>query len=279
MFRSIGLILSILVTAFAPALPSAAATATAPPTIISVAHRGASAYAPENTIAAFKLARQQRADMFEIDIQMTKDQQLVLMHDMTLTRTTNVEEVFPDRSPWKVSDFTLEEIRTLDAGSWLGEQFKGEPVPTLGDTLRAMNGSPMDLLLEVKAPELYPGIEARTAGELERHRSWLRPNRLVVQSFNWDSMRTFHEVMPDVPIGLLGTPQAARLVELATFADQINPHYSTLSAEYVRQVHDLNMEVFTWTVDDPQTMRHVITLEVDGVITNKPDVLRAELSV
>ncbi|MGP3929630.1 glycerophosphodiester phosphodiesterase [Nonomuraea sp. KM88] len=242
--------------------------------VANVAHRGASAYAPENTIAAFELADEQRADMFELDVQETKDHRLVLMHDTTLTRTTDAEEVFPGLSPWNVGDLTYSQIRDLDAGSWLSGEHAGEPVPTLGEALRAMSGSGMGLLLEVKAPDRYPGIEARIAAELRRNPRWLAPGRLVVQSFDWDSMRTFHRLMPGVPIGLLGTPATAELPSLATFADQINPPYTTLTSAYVRRVHGLGMEVLTYTVDDPDDMRRMISYGVDGIITNRPDVLR-----
>jgi glycerophosphoryl diester phosphodiesterase len=245
----------------------------APSAVTGVAHRGASAYAPENTVAAFELAREQNADMFELDVQETKDHALVLMHDTTLARTTDVERVFPDRAPWRVGDFTLAEIRRLDAGSWFAPRYEGEPVPTLGEALRAMGGSGMGLLLEVKAPGLYPGIEARIARELRRSPSWLSPDRLAVQSFDWNSMRRFHRAMPEVPIGLLGTPAVAQLPRLAEFADQVNPPHTDLTPEYVRRVHAHRMEVFTWTVDDPATMRRMISQRVDGIITNRPDVL------
>ncbi|MEU0570296.1 glycerophosphodiester phosphodiesterase family protein [Nonomuraea sp. NPDC005983] len=239
-----------------------------------VAHRGASAYAPENTVAAFEVARDQHADMFETDVQETKDHQLILMHDPTLARTTDVEKVFPGRAPWNVGDFTLAEVRKLDAGSWFASEYRREPVPTLADTLRAMDGEGLDLLLEIKEPQLYPGIETRVAAELRRHPSWL--GRVVVQSFSWDSMRTFHQVMPQVPVGLLGTPAVADLPKLAKFAKKINPPYENLTADYVRRVHDQDMEVFTWTANTPDTIRRLVSYRVDGIITNKPDVCRSE---
>lgn len=162
----------------------------------------------------------------------------------------------------------------MDAGSWFASKYGGEPVPTLGETLRAMGGRRLGLLLEIKAPRLYPGIEARVADELRRHPSWLVPGRLVVQSFDWDSMRTFHQIMPEVPIGLIGTPEVAELPGLARFADQINPPYNTLTPAYVRSVHSHRMEVLTWTVDDPAVMRRMISHGVDGIITNRPDLMR-----
>ena len=250
--------------------------------VVDIAHRGASGYAPENTIAGFQLATKQHADMFELDVQESRDHQLVVMHDTTLARTTNVEEIFPDRAPWNVSDFTLSEIRKLDAGSWFSPKYAGEPVPTLGETLLAMRGSGLGLLLEIKSPELYPGIERRIATELRSKDAWLVPDprerRLVVESFNWDSMRRFHSIMPGVPIGLLGAPAVPKLPELASFADQINPEYVDLTPEYVQDVHGLGMEVFTWTVNDEDTMRAAIAAGVDGIATTRPDALYTVLT-
>lgn len=265
-------------TANAANVANAAAPTVARRKATAVAHRGASAYAPENTIAAFRLARKQRADMFELDVQETKDHKLVVLHDTTLGRTTNVESVYPGKGPWKVSSFTLAQVRRLDAGSWFGKRFKGERIPTLGEALRAMNGAGIGLLLEIKSPSLYPGIERRIAAELRRNPAWLRPDprerRLAVQSFDWNSVRRFHGVLPAVPTGLLGTPKTSELKGLARFADQINPTHTTLTAAYVKRVHALGMDAFTWTVDDPAAMRRALRLGVDGVISNKPDVLR-----
>jgi glycerophosphoryl diester phosphodiesterase len=246
--------------------------------VADVAHRGASAYAPENTLVAFRMARTRRADLFEIDVQRTKDGQLVLIHDRTLARTTNVEQVFPRRRPWTVGDFTLAEIRRLDAGSWFGKAFRGEPVPTLGETLRHMETAGLGLLLEVKSPGLYPGIGRQVATELRRFPSWSRPDpggrRLMVQSFDWNFARDFKPLMPWVPVGLLGKPKVARLPRLSRFADQINPSHRTLTPAYVTSVHRLGMEIFTWTIDNPRDMRRAIRLRVNGIISNRPDVLR-----
>ncbi|MEV5557502.1 glycerophosphodiester phosphodiesterase family protein [Nonomuraea wenchangensis] len=268
---TLGIALSLGTVAAPPASAGAWASATRP---VDVAHRGASAYAPENTIAAFRLAHDLGADLFELDVQETKDHKLVLMHDTTLSRTTNVKDVYPDLSPWRVGDLTLAQIRRLDAGSWAGSRYAGERVPTLGDALDAMAGSGMGLLLEVKAPELYPGIERRIADELRRHPAWQAPGRLVVQSFDWQSMRALHSHLPQVSIGLLGTPPADELPQLAKFADLINPSYTTLTAAYVQRVHALGMRTLAWTVDSPTAMRTLLDRGVDGIITNRPDVLR-----
>lgn len=275
MLRGIGLVVAIVLTTLSSwttltttlAVPAGAASRP-----LVVAHRGASAYAPENTVVAFELAREQRADMFELDVQETEDHELVLMHDTTLSRTTDAERVFPGRAPWRVGDFTLAEIRKLDAGSWFSREYAGEGVPTLGEVLRAMRGSGLGLLLEIKEPRLYPGIEARVADELRNESSWL--GHVVVQSFDWASMRRFHRLMPGVPIGLLGTPAIGDLPALAAYADQINPPYGEVTKEYVRRVHRLRMEVLAWTVDDPAAVRRLIGAGVDAVITNRPGSVR-----
>ncbi|WP_157430975.1 glycerophosphodiester phosphodiesterase [Actinomadura macra] len=250
--------------------------------IANVAHRGASAYAPENTLAAFRLARSKHADVFEIDVQETKDHKLVVVHDSTLTRTTNLESVYPARSTSKVSGFTLAQIKKLDAGSWFAAKYKGERVPTLSEVLTAMDGRGLGLLVEIKNPASYPGIERRIAAELKRHPSWLRPDprqrRLAVQSFDWNSVKRFHSALPAVPTALLGKPEVADLPKVAKYADQINPTYGSLTASYVKKVHATRMRVQTWTLDDRTRMRKAVGLGVDGIITNRPDVLYGVLS-
>ncbi|MEV7524578.1 glycerophosphodiester phosphodiesterase family protein [Streptomyces sp. NPDC091371] len=247
------------------------------------AHRGASAYAPENTLDAIDLAMRLGFDWVENDVQRTKDGELVVVHDDTLARTTDVEQVFPDRGPWKVGDFTAAEIARLDAGSWFGEEYAGAFVPTLREYLDRVQRNRQRLLLEIKKPELYPGIEEQTlkvlgeAGWLdERHVA----QRLVVQSFSADSVRVVHGLRPDLVTAFLGTPTVADLPRYAEFTDRINPWHTTISADWVAAVHGLRgahgkaMEVDTWIVDDAATARKVKAMGVDGIITNAPDVIR-----
>ncbi|MDP2775090.1 MAG: glycerophosphodiester phosphodiesterase family protein [Nocardioides sp.] len=249
--------------------------------VVNTAHRGAMGYAPENTLAAFRLGAEQGADLVESDVQRSKDGVLVLMHDTTLSRTTDVEQVFPDRAPWRVSDFTYEEIKQLDAGSWFSEEYAGERVPTMSEMVKLLRRSRAGILMELKSPALYPGIEAQVAREFARYRGYVRSavraERLVVQSFDWESMARYHEVQPAVPVGLLGRPAETLLPDLATWADQINPSFRSFDATYVDTVHDLGMEVHTYTVNQPADMHLVLDRGVDGVITNFPDVLEEVL--
>ncbi|MCP9208298.1 glycerophosphodiester phosphodiesterase family protein [Streptomyces sp. HD1123-B1] len=252
---------------------------------VTVAHRGASAYAPENTLAAVDAADELGIDWVENDVQRTRDGELVIMHDTTLDRTTDVEQLFPDRAPWKISDFTLDEIEKLDAGSWFSPEFAGEGVPTLEEYMDRVSDNHQKLLMELKAPELYPGIERQALRELRRE-GWLdgkHRKRLVIQSFNATSMRTVHGLRSDITTGYLGTPAVGDLPQYAEFADQINPSYRTIDAGYVAAVHAVRgahgrpMEVFTWTVNDGPSAVAVARMGVDGIITNKPDVVRDAL--
>ncbi|MFD4860400.1 glycerophosphodiester phosphodiesterase [Streptomyces atratus] len=247
------------------------------------AHRGASAYAPENTLAAVDKADALGFDWVENDVQFTKDGVLVVVHDTDLKRTTDVEEVFPGRAPWAVKDFTAAEIARLDAGSWFGPQFAGTRVPTLKQYLDRIERNHQKLLLEIKSPETYPGIEKETLRVLSQQ-GWLDrkhvKNRLVIQSFGADSVKKVHQQRPDVTTGFLGTPAVADLPSYATFTDQINPSYTSISADYVKAVHALKgahgkkLRVNTWTVNDAATAAKVAGFGVDGIITNTPDVVR-----
>ncbi|MER7201463.1 glycerophosphodiester phosphodiesterase [Streptomyces sp. CB01635] len=248
-----------------------------------VAHRGASGYAPENTLKAIDKADRLGFDWVENDVQRTKDGRLVVIHDTNLARTTNVEQVFPGRAPYNVRDFTAAEIAELDAGAWKGAEFTGAHVPTLTQYLDRIDHNHQKLLMEIKAPELYPGIEKDILRVLGKE-GWLNRdhvrNRLVIQSFSADSVRTVHKHRPDITTGFLGTPAKSDLPRYAQFADRINPSNGTISAGYVAAVHAFRgphgkrLKLFTWTVNDAATARRVAGLGVDGIISNFPDVVR-----
>ncbi|MGW2699622.1 glycerophosphodiester phosphodiesterase [Streptomyces sp. NPDC001340] len=251
-----------------------------------VAHRGASAYAPENTLASIDKAAQLGFSWVENDVQRTRDGQLVVIHDDSLRRTTNVEDVFPGRAPWKVKDFTAAEIARLDAGSWFSPAYAGTRVPTLKQYMRRVEHNHEKLLLEVKNPQLYPGIEQQTV-RLLGNEGWLdrrHLGRLIVQSFDADSVRTVHKLKPALTTAYLGTPSVAQLRQYARFSDLINPSYGSISARYVSEVHAITgphgrrLGVFAWTVDDAATAWKAAGYGVDGLITNRPDVVRTALS-
>jgi glycerophosphoryl diester phosphodiesterase len=251
--------------------------------VVNYAHRGASGCAPENTAAAFALAAELGAQAVELDVRRTLDGALVVLHDATLERTTDAAARFPDRAPWPVDAFTLAELRTLDAGSWFDARFAGERVPTLAEAMDVLADCGLGLLLEAKAPDQYPGMAGQIGHELRAaYPQWLRTaaaGRLTVESFDWEFIRELRAVLPRVSVGLLGAPEPTALPTFAGFVDQINPHHTKITAEYVERVHQHGMAVNVWTVDDPAEQAAAIAAGVDGVITNRPDVLARALSV
>lgn len=245
-----------------------------------IAHRGASVAAPENTLAAVRAAATLGADMVEVDVRRTRDGALVLLHDATLTRTTDAVQVLPTRGPWRVDDLSLAELRRLDAGRTHSRVHAGEPVPTLADLLDLAGDLGVGVQLELKAPSTYPGIVADLLAELG---AWaLRAGGralppVVVQSFEVVAMKELAARAPHVRVGVLGTPPPAHLPVLAGWAHQVNPRHLTVDRGYVDRVHALGMACLVWTVDRPWAMRRAVRLGVDGVITNRPDLLRTVL--
>lgn len=244
----------------------------ADPTI--VAHRGASGYAPENTLPAVRLGIAMDVDKVEVDVQQTKDGKLVVMHDTTLDRTTDVEKVFPKRAHDHVGDFTFDEIRKLDAGSWKGAKYAGTRVPTLGEVMDTLAGAGVGLLLEAKEPALYEGITKRIAKQLRGSPYWrnaTQEKRLTVVSFDADFLQRFHGLVPDYVLGLNGTPGKKELRGVAGWSAFANPTFADLDADLVDAIHDSGMRTYTWTVDDRADMDKAVDLGVDGIVTNKPD--------
>src|SRR5687767_6063640 len=186
-----------------------------------VAHRGASAYAPEHTLAAYKLAIEMGADYVEQDLGVTKDGVLICLHDGSLERTTNVEQLFPDRvstqtiegktrRAWLANDFTLAEIKSLDAGSWFDPKFKAEKVPTFDEAVGLIRGK-AGMFPELKVPEIYAGrnvdFEGLVAAALDKH--GLRGPKadpktpVILQTFGQASARTLAQIKIGVPVVLL----------------------------------------------------------------------------
>ena len=233
--------------------------------MVKVAHRGASGHAPENTMRAFQKGFEMKADYIEIDVQMTKDGELVVIHDTTVDRTTN--------GTGKVGDLTLEEIKQLDAGSWFSDTYAGETVPTFEEVLDTFRGK-VGILIELKAPELYPGMEEKIANALNE-RNMNRPNnkKVIIQSFNHESMKKSKELLPNLPHGVLAGASWSKvtkeqLSQFATYADYFNPNMNIVTNELVRDVHETGMEIYPYTSRSQEQALHLFDLNVDGIITD-----------
>ncbi|ASR37322.1 hydrolase [Prauserella marina] len=243
-----------------------------------IAHRGSSGVAPENTEAAIGKAIEQGADFVEIDVQRTRDGKLVNFHDCTLERTTDVEQRYPGRPSYRVSDFTWRELRALDAGSWFHDTYAGEPIPSVEQVINQVRGK-IGLLAEISPCDHYTGLPDDLAAELRAAPGYLRQalasGGLGVQSFEVEDAKRFHELLPEVSIGVLDAerPTDAELTELSEWADDVNPRYTVTDADLVERIHELGMGVNVWTVDEPGSMREMLELGVDGIITDYPQSL------
>lgn len=255
--------------------------------VVSVAHRAGTHAAPENTLAAMDTARAQGIDWLENDVQRTKDGTLVVIHDKTLARTTDVEEKFPQRAPWKVGDFTWAEISTLDAGGWKGKRWAGERIPTLQQYMRRLDSNGQKLVLEIKWPEIYPRLAEDTVQELGRL-GWLEgdraTDRLVIQAFDTGTLRTVRARAPEARTALLSRePRVKDLAGYAKVADQINMKYLKVTPAYFKAAHALEgphgqpLKVFIWTVDDPESAVGFARGGADGFISNRPDLVQQGL--
>ena len=271
-FLSIFFITSILMTSFAvPAFANEKELSISKQDqqkMINVAHRGASAHAPENTMAAFHKGVEMKSDYIEIDVQMTADEELVIIHDTTVNRTTN--------GTGAVGDLTLEEIRALDAGSWFSEEFAGEKIPTFAEVLDAFRGK-VGILIELKSPELYPGMEEKVADALkERNMDHAKNKKIIIQSFNHGSMELSKELLPEIPHGVLAGLSWAgvtdeQLEAFTTYADYFNPNQNIVTPTLVDRVHETGMQIMPYTSRSQEQADRLFNLGVDGIITDYPE--------
>ena len=275
----------------------------------AIAHRGASGYAPEHTAAAYKLAMDQKVDFVEQDLGVTKDGRLICIHDDSLERTTNVAEVFPDRGTtdpsgrargngktWLLADFTLDEVKRLDAGKWFKPEFAGAKLLTFEEAIDMVRARPgFGMYPELKSPQLYKsrGIDqvklfvdvVRKTG-LNSAES-LKKTPVIIQSFDEEAIRRVAADLPTIPRVFLtskdGDVTDARLAELAKFCTGIAPEKFVIARhpDMVARAHAAHLTVTSWTFRaDEKTeyasvrdeMKHFLyDLGIDALFTNNPD--------
>lgn len=216
-----------------------------------IAHRGASAYAPENTLAAYDLALEQGADVLELDVRVCADGEIVTVHDPTLLRTAG--------DPRRVDRVTVAELRALDAA------------PATLDEVFARYGRATRYLVDLKDP--VPGWEERVPEAIARH--GLR-GRVTVQSFDFEALRRLRARVPWLALGalnpaVLGPHRPLDHVEQIG-GEAIGVPHATLDSSFVRAAHGRGLKVRAWTADAPADIERLLALGVDGVITNVPDV-------
>jgi len=240
-----------------------------PPLII--AHRGWSAKAPENTLAAFRSAMEFGVDGLELDVHQSKDGHIVICHDERLERTTDGKGL--------IADHTLDELKRLDAGSWFDAAYAGEKLPTLEELFRAIHALGWRGLINIElktSVQRYPGIESKVA---ELVREFDLVDQVLISSFNHDSLVESRRVAPELPTAALYSkafPEPwnyARSLGCAA----LHPAHPAVTAELVAGTHVAALTVNAWTVDDPDLARSLAETGVDGIITNAPDRIREAL--
>lgn len=273
--------------------------------ITVIAHRGASKYAPENTIAAFKLAHKMRADYFELDCTLSKDGEVIVIHDDTLDRTTSLRG--------RVMDTHSDEIINSDAGTWFHTDFSGEPVPTLAQTLDMAKGK-IGVYIEIKDSDPHDAtlldtiltkgrvsgtllpeanvevmriIEESKSPNLELTRKVIQQvrdrgmeNEIIIQSFSPIVCAVASIEAPEMRTELLASSSndnPKQWPDYQLWAKLLKPegfncHKNLVTQELVDEFHELGMTMAIWTVDGKREMQNLAAMGVDGLITNRPDV-------
>jgi len=239
---------------------------------LNLAHRGASAYAPENTLAAFRLAAEMGADGIELDAKLSLDGEVVVMHDATIDRTTD--------GSGRIVDLPLADLKRLDAGSKFDTKFAGEPVPTLEEVFDSVADR---LLINVELTnynDLRDGLEYKVVELIERRGL---ADRVMVSSFSPLNLRHVKRAAPGIVCGLLYMPEMPLLFRRAWLAWLIpgleahHPHFSMIDAAFTHRRHARGQKVNTWTVNEEVDMRRVLDAGVDAIMTDRPDVLQQML--
>lgn len=228
------------------------------------AHRGASAYAPENTLAAFRMALEQGAHGIELDVQLSRDGELVVIHDERVDRTTN-------GTGW-VADHTLAELKRLDAGR-RKRGFARERIPLLAEVFDLVADSDCTINVELKNSEVaYPGLEDAVLALISE---WGVADRVWLSSFNHESLRDLRAGGVGMPLGLLTQDVMVEPWKYASALGMQAFHpagYAVRDRSVVDESHAAGLAVHVWTVDDPSDLRRLSDWGVDAVFTNKPDV-------
>ena len=260
---------------------------------LNIAHRGARSLAPENTIVAAQKAHELGADLWELDVCVTADGELILLHDHSLTRTSNAREVYPDRHPWHVRDFTLEEIRQLDFGSWFIEQdpfgqiatqavshpeqnlYSGEPAPTLREALEFTRQNNWAVNIEIKDLRGSIGdrfiVEKTTNLVIEMELT----TSVIISSFNHAYLRRCRDVAPQIQTAALVTAMPLAPIHMVRRlgATACNPPVQFLNLWAVCRLRDAGYGVNIYTVNDAPTMARLVSAGVSGIFTDFPQVL------
>lgn len=238
---------------------------------IVIAHRGASAYYPENTMSAFRGAVEMGAEMIELDVMMSKDGVPVIFHDATLEDHTDGEG--------ELSNYTLKELKALDAGSWFGPEYAGEKIPTLEEVLQFVKGK-IALNIEIKTEAVTDDIEGGVEEEaLALVKKYEMEDHVLFSSFDYRAIAHLKQLDPSIPAALLYNNRESNkhlpsqlLSDYS--ADAFNCSYKQLNRRRLRDIRLHEIPVFVYTVNQKRRMKKLVKLGVRGVFSDKPDLLK-----
>ena len=271
---------------------------TCPPVPLVVAHRGARGHAPENTLTAAALGYAVQADLWELDANYSKDGKLVVMHDDTLVRTTDVETAFPGRPSYRVCDFTLDEIKSLDAGSWYAgrdqfgrvaageidadtlKSFDGLTVPTLEEALAFTKDNGWYVNVEIKNHSHLIGHETVTKDVLDLIRRLDMVEQVIISSFQHRYLEECRVLCPEMATGALVEHIRPRDPAALCRRLQVNayhPDQRILAPGDLAALRDAGFAVNVWTVNDMSEAKRLVAEGATGIITDFPAACRKAL--
>jgi glycerophosphoryl diester phosphodiesterase len=242
--------------------------------MITIAHRGASAVAPENTISAFKEAIRIGVDMIELDVRLSRDGEVVVFHDQDLSRTTDGNGPVEERS--------LTELRQIDAGSWFSDEFKGEGIPTLDEVIETIIPGRIELCIEIKLDKGREELRGQlVASTLDIIRRTGFQDRTIVASFDRKSIRLSKTECPEIRTGLIFSKEEVWnecAEEAYEGIDFLSAHWNIITAPRVYAAHHAGRKIITWTIDRGKELNRVLPLSVDAIASNNPEWLINALS-
>lgn len=244
-----------------------------------IAHRGSSSLAPENTISSAKLAMEENADALELDIHLTKDKRIVVIHDPNIKRTSGIDK--------NVKDLTLQELKQFDFGKWKNIKWKNERIPTIEELFNVVPKS-KTVFVEIKS-----GTECLSEIKQLIMDGKISESQMVLMNFNFDAVLKAKSMFPNVEVlwlyefEMLSTPKAKQILldsiiktAVENKIDGLNiENVKQLDASFIKKTHDNGLKCYCWTVDNCKRAKYLMDSGIDGIATNKPGWMKLRLNI
>jgi glycerophosphoryl diester phosphodiesterase len=237
------------------------------PRPLVIGHRGASAHAPENTLASFELAIEHQADAIEFDVKLSSDNRVVIIHDSSVDRTTN--------GTGKVANLSLAALRELDAGSKFADKYAGEKIPTLNEVFERFGNQ---ILMNVELTNYSTPFDGLVTKVVELVRFYKLENNVIFSSFLSNNLKVSRKLLPEVSCGLLAYSgwmgYYPRHFGWKKGFQALHPYLADVDQILVDNLHAAEKRIHVWTVNGEDNLKHMLDLKVDGIFTDDPGMLR-----